>query len=57
MPSKEISFQKNVYTYADLSTFGGHYSFASAINNSGEMVGNDTRNESDSAQILGTQTT
>ncbi|MFZ6656561.1 DUF3466 family protein [Undibacterium sp. TJN19] len=45
MSSNEVSFQKNIYTYADLSTFGGQYSFVYAINNTGQMAGSDTKNE------------
>lgn len=50
MSSNEVSFQKTLYNYADLSTFGGRYSYANAINNFGEMVGNDTKNESGNSQ-------
>ena len=57
MSLNEVSFQKPVYTYADLSTFGGKYSLATAINDAGQMVGNDTKNEASSSHKFGVQTT
>ncbi|MFZ6639680.1 hypothetical protein ACO0LL_08030 [Undibacterium sp. TC4M20W] len=60
MSLNKISFQKPVYTYADLSTFGGQYSFANAINDAGQMIGSDTKSESGnshSSSKYGVQTT
>lgn len=52
MPSNEVSAQKEIYAYTDLSTFGGHFSYASAINNAGQVVGMDTKNEASGQFII-----
>ncbi|MES2037008.1 MAG: hypothetical protein V4495_04165 [Pseudomonadota bacterium] len=57
MPLNEVSFQTPKYTYADLSTFGGHHSCVHAVNNYGQMIGSDTKNEPGSSHQYGVQTT
>ncbi|MFZ6872234.1 DUF3466 family protein [Undibacterium sp. Di27W] len=52
MPSNVVSFQNPSFTSVDLGTFGGHYSFAFAINNNGQMVGQDTKNETSNKSLF-----
>ncbi|MFZ6872230.1 hypothetical protein ACO0LF_09215 [Undibacterium sp. Di27W] len=57
MALNTVGFYNPSYVFADLSTFGGDYSYVSAINNSGQMIGSDTKNEGAGARHSITQTT